>query len=106
MSIQVSSYSRFFTTDTVVFEGKETFGLLVERDFLKRENLEEDQIIKFKVQPEYAGRPDLIANDVYGTPYLDWVVTLFNKPRNPLNWPYSGTTIELPRADKVVQETI
>lgn len=65
---------------------------------------EHDRIHTYYVTNRTEGRPDLISNEVYNTPYLDWVIVAFNNPLENLNWPRAGTTIEYPDDSVVYTE--
>lgn len=106
MSIEVEGFSRLRFTDAVIVDGQETFGLFDRPDFLDIRSIDDDQVIEFTVRPPYVGHPDLIANDVYGSPRLDWVVVMFNNPRETLNWPINGSIIRLPSASLVLPEVL
>lgn len=96
MAISLSSTSRFRNTDPVVKDGNETFGLWVRPEGLDPNNLNEEDIRTIRVTQANAGRPDLIANENYGTPFLSWVIIMFNRPQNTLNWPPVGAQIQIP----------
>ena len=97
VSIAPDHQSRFrFSTSIVTPEGKETFALTNKHFFLNSANLKDDQIISIEITPELAGKPWAIANQLYNSPVLDWVIVLFNKPLNPVNWPLIGTVIKAP----------
>lgn len=99
MALAPDPQSRFrISTPVTTPEGAETFGLLTKYSFLDPKNLTQQQVIKLTITPNLVGRPDLIANQVYNSPVLDWVVVLFNKPLNPVGWPANGTVITLPVA--------
>jgi hypothetical protein len=49
------------------------------------------------VPNEYEGRPDLIANDAYGTPSLWWVINLSNNVFDELLDLKAGTQIVIPQ---------
>jgi len=49
----------------------------------------------YKVPPEYAGRPDLIALDVYGDAALWWVIFWANAIVDPFARPTSGEVINI-----------
>ena len=106
MSLDLDSTSRFRQTQPINKDGKVTFGLWVRPDALKKENMTQDQIRKFNVTQETAGRPDLISYKAYGTPYLDWVIIMHNRPINTLNWPKAGTQIEVPVKSVVLGKVI
>jgi hypothetical protein len=59
-----SESSRFTKTDLVTMSGYETYGQWVRQDFLVTE-LPESQIGRYQVTTARAGRPDLIAAEVY-----------------------------------------
>jgi len=92
--IKLTDFSRLRKTDMVIVDGVETFGVWTQPSYLIARP-DEQQIGKFKVANQYAGRPDLIANTLYGTPLLDWVLMAFNNVTE-LNWPSAGTIIEYP----------
>lgn len=97
MSIAPDHQSRFrFSTPIVTLEGRETFALMSKHFFLNPANLTDDQVQSIEITPELAGRPWLIADQLYNSPILDWVIVLFNKPLNPVNWPLIGTVIKAP----------
>lgn len=97
MSIAISQHSRFQDSTAIVADGVETFGLMTKPFFLDPKNLDPDtQIISITITPDLAGRPWAIANKIYNSPVLDWVVVLFNKPLNPVSWPANGSVIKLP----------
>jgi hypothetical protein len=105
MAIDVTSISRFSQTEAVIINGIETFGRWKRPDFINPDLLDEDQIRTFGVDNEFAGRPDLIATDFYGSPLLEWVVIMFNNPQNPIGWPVSGSVIRLPERSLVLVNT-
>lgn len=53
----------------------------------------------YTIQPQYNYRPDLLANDIYGTPKLWWVFTQRNMDviRDPIFDFTAGTQIFLPK---------
>lgn len=89
----IKSNSRFKYTDTIDYDGVTTFGLWNKPSFF-----ENSPSSKYIVRSNVAGRPDLISDQVYGTPELFWVVIAFNSPREPFNWPKAGDTILIPDA--------
>lgn len=97
MAIQVDNLSRLKFSDPIIINGKEMFGLWNRPNWMDINNIEDRNVQNFMVNQETAGRPDLIANTIYGTPLLEWVVIMFNNPINTLGFPKSGTTIKLPR---------
>lgn len=94
MAVELSALSRFVSTEPVIKDGKETFGMWV--DPIGFNNLDESELIAIVIDQKYAGRPDLIAADIYGTPSLEWVIIMYSRPLNPLGWPPPGVTIKIP----------
>ena len=92
--------SRFKNTPQTIVDGQETYGRWSSFPFLK-ERPPEEFINVFQVTSALEGRPDLISDQVYGTPLLDWVIIAFNKTRETLNWPKTGDIIEYP-SDTIV----
>ena len=106
MAIEVSSLSRFAQTDPIVLDnGVETFGFWRRPDFLKEENLREEQIETVFIDSTLAGRPDEISRLKYGTPFLEWVVVMFNRPKDTLGFPKIGTVIKIPERSIVLSNT-
>ena len=99
---EVHDTSRFTKTELILEDGVETFGTWSMPSYLIERPID-DNIKKFKVMSALEGRPDLIANQLYGTPSLDWVLIAFNGVRD-LNWPRAGDTIEYPIPRIVVTE--
>ncbi len=105
MPIETSSFSRFTETEAIVRDGKENFGRWVRPDFLKPDLLAEEEIFTLFIDGAFAGRPDLIADDLYDSPFFEWVLIMFNKPKDTLGWPESGDTIKYPSRTVVLQNT-
>lgn len=101
MTIEKEPQSRFNLSEPIVFNGVETFGLITKYPFLDPNNLSESDIITLTITPDLVGKPWAIANQLYNSPVLDWVIVLFNKPLNPVGWPQNGTIIRAPK-DSVV----
>jgi hypothetical protein len=102
MPIELSSFSRFQGSQPIVRNGKETFGLWVRSQAVNPAQLDQNKIQTIKIDQRLAGRPDIIANDLYGSPLLEWVVIMFNRPQNPLGWPPAGIIIRMPTRDVVL----
>lgn len=100
MPFDLPSYSRFRDTDHILYNDSHTFGLWNEPDVLK--SIDDRDIINYDVDAGYSGRPDLIANEFYGSSFYDWIIIMFNKPLNPIGWPHHGDTIRVPSKDSVV----
>lgn len=86
--------SRYRTTPAMLFDGVETMGVWGQPSYL-RQRPSQNLIRKYYVTSAVEGRPDLIANSVYGSPELGWVVIAFNRPSEILNWPRAGDVIEI-----------
>ena len=96
MAIEVDAQSRF-NRQSVIMKGEiVTFGRWLRPDWMRRENINEDDILTFKITSLRAGRPDLLASDLYNRPFLDWIIVMWNSPRDTLGWPKIGEVIEAP----------
>jgi hypothetical protein len=102
MSIAKDPHSRFLLSNPIIHNGVEAFGIMTKHFFLDQNNLKDDQIISVEITPDLAGKPWAVANKLYNSPVLDWVIVLFNRPINPVNWPYIGTVIKAPIESVVV----
>lgn len=99
MPYDLSSYSKFKETTRILFDGKYSFGMW--NDVFS--NIDPTDIMQYHVSDRnYAGRPDLIADDVYDNHLLSWVIIMYNKPINTMNWPPHGSTIQIPTAKALV----
>lgn len=103
----MADYSRLDKTAMVVVDGHETHGVWNTPTWL-REKPEDNLIFTFNVDNRYEGRPDLISNQIYNTPFLDWVLIAFNAKFYPnsdsrkiLNWPRSGDIVRYPASSIV-----
>jgi len=102
MAIKVKSSSRYKLSETVITkEGDETFGIMTKYDFLDPKIVGEN-FTNFTVTGETAGRTDLISTSFYGSPSYYWVIIMFNKPRNPFNWPEINEIIRIPDKSIVI----
>ena len=99
MAFDLPHYSRYKDTNKIIYEGSETFGLYLRQD--KLQSLKPEDLINVKVTPEFAGRPDQIANEYYNTPYYSWLIVMYSAPLNPIGWPKQGSTILIPKFDIV-----
>ena len=97
------TYSRFSRTEKITYDGEITYGRWKPYKFLT-EAIPQSSIGVFVVTAENAGRPDLIANSIYGISQLDWVLLAFNNIREPFNWPKVGELIRYPVDSIVLQE--
>jgi len=96
-------YSRYVGVEAINFNGVATFGLYSTPDKIK--NLQPRDLISVKIDPGFAGRPDLISQQYYSTPYYCWVIVIYNSPVNPIGWPRGGSTILIP-SPSVISEII
>jgi hypothetical protein len=94
MAFDLPHYSRYKETSRIIWRDSETFGLYQIQDRLQ--SLEIKELINIKVTSGLAGRPDLIANEHYGTPYYSWIIVMHNSPLNPIGWPRQGSVISIP----------
>lgn len=105
--MKFNEFSRFNNTEHIIVDGKETIGTWNKPSWLRE--LPDDKFIRtFNVNSALEGRPDIIANRVYGTPLLAWVLIAFNAThysdggaRVGLNWPRAGMLIRYP-SDSIV----
>jgi len=91
----VDDLSRFKKSEPIIVDGKVTFGRWTRPDWMNPEFVASTEIMLFQVDQNYAGRPDLIAQNFYGTPYLEWVITMFNRPLNPIGFPKAGSVVKV-----------
>lgn len=103
MSFDLPHYSRYINTERIFWDSEESLGLYSVPDRIK--NLEPKDLISVKITPGFAGRPDLIAQEYYNTPYYAWVIIIHNSPLNPIGWPKQGDVITIPNS-VVVDEII
>lgn len=109
----LQQYSRFNSTPEIIIDGNETFGVWVEPSWI-REKPDDSKISVFRVTNIFEGRPDLISENLYGTPKLAWVLIAFNArynrtdpdSRRALNWPKAGVNILYPIDSIVFPEII
>ena len=90
-----SSTSRLKDTPLTIVDGKETLGVWEKPSFLTSE-VPNRYVGSFTVTSNYSGRPDLISQLLYNTPYYDWVLISFNNVQDTLNWPPVGLNIKYP----------
>lgn len=75
-------------------------------DFLEiRPVAAEDDDFFYKIEPQYAHRPDLLAYDLYGTSRLWWVFTQRNMDviQDPIYDFVSGIKIYIPKKSKLFE---
>jgi hypothetical protein len=108
----LDNLSRLIKTQRIIFKGHETFGSWSSFPWLDRRP-EDNQISNFYVTSALEGRPDLIANQIYGSPLLDWVLIAFNSrisnddtAKQTLRWPKAGQIIEFPNPNLVMSSLL
>jgi len=102
MALELNSWSRFRATESVLYDGKETFGRWNPPAVVQE--LPPQELITIRVDNSLEGRPDMIALAAYGTTQLDWVIIAYNKARGVLNWPRAGQIISFPSQRTVAVE--
>lgn len=89
-----NSTSRLNKTPNITYDNQSIPGKWVEPSWLKTK-LDISQEALFSVTSEFEGKPDLIANQIYGNPFLDWVLIAYNNAE-PFGWPKAGSIIKYP----------
>ena len=100
--MELQAYSRFTQTEQVMFDGNETYG----RWNSPLGPAIYNNLVLIVVNANYAGRPDLIANDLYGDDSLDWMLIAVNNATDALNWPNAGDTIKVPSTSILTSELL
>ncbi len=93
--------NRYKYTDKIIVEGKTTVGPYVEPPFVSDPTNEGT----IKIPASRSGRPDLIANDLYGDPSLFWVLMIYNNVTKVMNWPKNGEVIKYPPINRVMRDS-
>lgn len=57
----------------------------------------------FYIDASYKFRPDLVSQQVYGTPVLYWVILSCNNMRNPLDLD-TGITVRIPPLQSIIHD--
>ena len=105
MPISPRSTSRFQDSQPILTrEGDPTYGIAKKFRFLDKNNLNDDEIGVIVIDADNAGRPDRLADELYGNSMLHWILIMFNKVDNPLNWPLNGQVVEYPLQETVSAE--
>ena len=94
MSVDLPHYSRYIDTEIVEWEGSNNIGLYQVQENLR--NIKVEDLINVRITTGFAGRPDLISQKYYNTPYYSWVIVIHNAPLNPIGWPRQGDLISMP----------
>lgn len=105
MVFPLSQTSRYVNTPLITFDGKETYGKWVEMAVFKTRP-PADQVFKYQVPANYAGRIDLVAQDVYSDVNLGWVLIAFNNARDVFGWPKPLDVIEYPSFSLIFKELL
>ena len=96
---------RYKDLKTIDYKNHITYGRSKKFKFLDIPTTD-NSIRNYKVQSGQEGRPDLIANAVYGDPRLCWVLIEYNKVVDMFGWPKSGTIIKYPQESVVLPELV
>ncbi len=91
MPVEPNSFSRFNDTKPIIFRGEETFGITKKRQFIR--DLPPEDVGYFTVDSTNAGRLDLIASELYGSPFYAWTILDVNHVKDAIGWPKIGQTI-------------
>lgn len=109
MPINTDSYSRFASTPVILYDGgdgpQEMYAKWQRPKALTRD-LADSEIQRYVVPKAFEGRPDMIANAVYGVSELDWLVIAYNEAAQVFSWPKAGQVIKLPRSTFVASELL
>lgn len=92
---------RYTQLDKILVKGIAVPGPYIDPSFI---TLRDNESI-FKVFTGYVGRPDLIANEVYGDPGLYWVIIAYNNVSNTMNWPPIGEIVRCPPYGRIMRES-
>lgn len=91
------SYDRFNDNTPIVVDGQMTYGLWQPPSFLENiDQIPQEQILSFSVDSSTENDPGAIAQEVYGSEFLDWVLFAFNNVINTTDWPKAGTVVLYP----------
>jgi hypothetical protein len=99
--MKYNGYSRFRRTPVTIFSDRETVEHWEKPEFLTVE-LSESAVNTFVVTANYNGRPDLLSQLLYGSPYYDWVLIAYNNVTDTLNWPPTGLQMKYPVSSMVI----
>jgi len=97
--------SRFKSTPNIIFDGVITKSSWQKLTILKSEPDPADYTT-YTVKSIMEGRPDLISDDVYRTPMLDWVIITYNRANEVFNWPKTGQIIKIPKQELFMPELL
>jgi hypothetical protein len=97
-------YSRFsrLNQEPLIYDSNRVVRLGM-RDFTVINNIKKQVgFSPWKIPPQYAGRPESIANLFYGSPELWWVLVGYNGFFRPLQDFYVNRVIMIPDPDGVI----
>lgn len=89
----VNHKSRFNGYNPITFKGQTTFGFYFRPAFLEK-GYTSNQVGYHTVDITEEGRPDRIAEKLYGSAEYEWVLLLLNDVSETLTWPTSGQLIK------------
>lgn len=101
----MAEFSRFKATQTITYEGSITYGVWKPLKVLQKEYDTDDYKI-YQVPSNFEGRPDLISDVMFKTPFLDWVLIAYNRVKEPFGWPRSNELIKIPKSSLFLSELI
>jgi hypothetical protein len=93
--LDLSVFSRFRTTPPTIFDGEQSFGVWV-RPAVLTDKLSQEDLEIVQVTTDLEGRPDKIAESLYGASELDWLVIAFCQAHEVFGWPHAGDILSLP----------
>ncbi len=94
-------FNRYKNTESISVNSVVTYGSYSSYSFM---GYPKSSAGVMKIGPELEGRPDAIANVLYGDPSLYWVLIEYNNIKNTLNWPKAGDIVYYPPEDVVLRE--
>lgn len=78
-------------------------GFWARPSFLDRQFTAE-QIAFYRVTTQTEGRPNVIANELYGSEEYEWILLAFNDVVDTLTWPKSGSVIRYPKKKAILTD--
>lgn len=72
----------------------------------RREIVQDDNDVRFVLESQHEGRPDIIAYEQWGKPKLAWLVLQYNTILDPTTELVKGKTIRLPSEVRVTTEIL
>ncbi len=101
----LTQYDRFRRTPPLVFDGRDTYGTWKQPSWLVTRPAD-DLIGRIVASSQHEGKPHLLAQDIYDSQLLHWVLIAFNFPRSAVvfGWPRAGDIVEYPDESLVIPE--